>query len=319
MSGGSDQARAATARSGLLFGFGAYLLWGAMPLYFLLMAPAGPFEIVGWRVLFSLVFCALLLAVTRTWTRVAAVVRTPRTLLTLGAAGCLIYVNWIVYVYATTSGHVVEAALGYFINPIVTVLLGVLVLHERLRPLQWAAVGVSAVAVVVLTVETGSLPWISLALAASFGLYGLVKKRVGPTVDAVTGLTLETAWLAPVAAVQLAVVALTGALQFGRAGSGTTLMLASAGIGTAVPLLLFAASTKRLPLSVVGFIQYLTPVLQLLTGVLVLGERMSVARWVGFGIVWLSLAILVAESAWRLSRRRALAIPQVERFGAGAQ
>src|SRR5579875_1899655 len=188
------------------FGFAAYLLWGAMPLYFLLMAPAGAFEIVGCRVVFSLVFCALLLTVTRAWRRFGAVLRDRRTTLTFALAGALIYVNWTVYVVATTSGRVVDAALGYFINPIVTILLGVLVERERLRPVQWAAVGISAIAVVALGLEAGSLPWIALALAASFGSYGLVKKRIGGKADVVSGLTLETAWLSPVAAVQLVAV-----------------------------------------------------------------------------------------------------------------
>jgi chloramphenicol-sensitive protein RarD len=296
-------------RTGLLQAVGAYLLWGAMPLYFLAMAPAGPFEIVGWRIVFSLAFCAVLLTVTRSWPRLVAVARRPRTVLLLGLAGALIYVNWQVYVIATTSGRVVDAALGYFINPIVTVLLGVLVLHERLRPAQWAAVGLSAVAVLVLSIETGAVPWISLALAGSFGLYGLAKKAVGGTVDALSGLTFETAWLAPVAAVQLAIVGGTAGLAFGAAGTFPTLVLASAGIGTAVPLLLFASSTRRLPLTVVGFVQYLTPLLQFLLGVVLLHEPMPVGRLIGFGIVWFALLALVTESvvaAQRGTRRRAL-------------
>lgn len=292
-------------RSGLILGAGAYVLWGAMPVYFLLMAPAGPFEIVAWRILFSLVFCAILLSVTRTWGRLLAVARRPRTLLLIGVAGALIYVNWQVYVAASTSGRVVDAALGYFINPIVTVLLGVVVLRERLRPLQWAAVGISTVAVLVLSLETGSVPWISLALAASFGWYGLVKKGVGGTVDALSGLTLETAWLAPVAAVQLAIVGGTAGLAFGTAGVFPTLMLVSAGIGTAVPLLLFASATRRLPLTVVGFLQYLAPVLQFLIGVVVLHEAMPAGRWLGFGIVWVALLVLVTDSAVAVQRRPA--------------
>lgn len=306
-----DKPDSRSFRSGLLLGAGAYLLWGAMPLYFLAMAPAGPFEIVGWRIVFSLVFCAVLLTVARAWPRLLAVARRPRTVLLLGIAGALIYVNWQVYVIATTSGRVVDAALGYFINPIVTVLLGVLVLRERLRPGQWVAVGISAVAVLVLSLETGAVPWISLALAASFGLYGLAKKSLGGSVDALSGLTFETAWLTPVAAVQLAVVGGTAGLAFGTAGVGTTLVLASAGIGTAVPLLLFASSTRRLPLTVVGFVQYFTPLLQFLLGVLVLHEPMPMGRLVGFGIVWVALLTLVTESLVVAQRgpRRARLVP----------
>lgn len=282
-------------RSGLLFGVGAYLLWGAMPVYFLLMRPAGAFEIVGWRVLLSLVFCAVLLAVTRGFGRFRGLLRDRRAVASFALAGVLIWVNWTVYVLATTTGHVVDAALGYFINPVVTILLGVVVLHERLRPVQWAAIGISTIAVVILAVEAGSLPWIALALAASFGSYGLVKNRLG-RVDPISGLTLETAWLAPVAAVQLIVVGSTSGLAFGSAGWFTTLTLSSAGVITAVPLLLFAASTSRLPLSMVGFLQYLTPILQLVIGVAVLHEAMTTGRWAGFVLVWIALAVLVTES-----------------------
>jgi len=286
------------------FGLLAYFLWGAMPVYFLAMAPAGAFEIVGWRIVFSVVFCALLLTVTRTWGSFRAVLRDRRTVLTFALAGALIYVNWTVYVLATVSGRVVDAALGYFINPIVTVLLGVLVLKERLRIGQWIAVGISALAVVVLGVEAGALPWISLALAASFGLYGLVKKQVGNSADVVTGLTLETAWLAPVAAIQLLVVGLGPGLAFGSAGAFPTLMMASAGVGTAVPLLLFGSAAKRLPLTVAGFLQYLAPILQFLIGVLVLHEAMPIGRLAGFVLVWIALLMLVGESLLVLRRTR---------------
>ena len=286
------------------FGLLAYFLWGAMPVYFLAMAPAGAVEIVGWRIVFSLVFCALLLTVTRTWGSFRRVLRDRRTVLTFAVAGALIYVNWTVYVLATVSGRVVDAALGYFINPIVTVLLGVLVLRERLRIGQWIAVGISALAVVVLGVEAGALPWISLALAASFGLYGLVKKQVGNSADVVTGLTLETAWLAPVAAIQLLVVGVGPGLAFGSAGVFPTLMLASAGVGTAVPLLLFGSAAKRLPLTVAGFLQYLAPILQFLIGVLVLHEAMPLGRLAGFVLVWIALLMLVGESLLVLRRTR---------------
>jgi chloramphenicol-sensitive protein RarD len=286
------------------FGLLAYFLWGAMPVYFLAMAPAGAVEIVGWRIVFSLVFCALLLTVTRTWGSFRRVLRDRRTVLTFAVAGALIYVNWTVYVLATVSGRVVDAALGYFINPIVTVLLGVVVLRERLRIGQWIAVGISALAVVVLGVEAGALPWISLALAASFGLYGLVKKQVGDSADVVTGLTLETAWLTPVAVIQLLVVGVGPGLAFGSAGTFPTLMMASAGIGTAVPLLLFGSAAKRLPLTVAGFLQYLAPILQFLIGVLVLHEAMPLGRLAGFVLVWIALLMLVGESLLVLRRTR---------------
>ncbi|WP_375401281.1 EamA family transporter RarD [uncultured Amnibacterium sp.] len=297
-------------RSGLIAGFGAYLLWGAMPVYFLAMR-AGAVEIVGARILSSLIFCGLLVLLLRRGSALRRVLRDRRTVLTLGLAGVLIYVNWQVYVAATTSDHVTDAALGYFINPIVTVLLGVIVLRERLRPGQWAAVGISLLAVVVLTAEARAVPWISLVLAASFALYGLVKNRVGSTVDPLSGLVFETAWLAPVAVVQLVIVGVGGGLTWGTSGLLPTLLLTTAGIGTAIPLLLFAASTNRLPLTVVGFLQYLTPILQLGLGVLVLQEPMPPARLIGFSIVWLALIVLVVESLVAGGRIRRSARPPV--------
>jgi chloramphenicol-sensitive protein RarD len=280
---------------GLAFALGAYGLWGVLPVFFLLLAPAGAVEIVAWRVLFSVVFCAILLSITRGWGRLRTILRDRRTTVTLGLAGVLILINWLVFIFAALSGHVVEAALGYFTNPIVTVLLGVLVLREKLRPLQWVAIGVSALAVVVLALNYGSVPWIALALACTFGLYGLVKKRVGGTVDAISGLTIETMWIAPIAVGMLVVVASTGGLVMGTVSAGHTLAMFGTGIITAVPLLFFAAAARRLPLVHLGLVQYLAPILQFLFGVFVLGEDMPPARWAGFAIVWLALAILTFD------------------------
>jgi chloramphenicol-sensitive protein RarD len=304
----TEQGEQGRFRAGLLYGVAAYGLWGLMPIYFLQMAPAGAFEIVACRILFSLVFCGILLAATRGFRRFRGVLADRRAVASFALAGALIWANWIIYVLASTTGRVVDAALGYFINPIVTILLGVFVQREHLRRFQWVAIGISALAVVVLAIETGSLPWISLGLAFSFGLYGLVKKRVA-RVDAISGLTLETAWLAPVAVVQLVVVGATSGLAYGSSGWYPTLMLTSAGIGTAVPLLAFAASTRRLPLSVVGFLQYLTPILQLAFGVLVMHEPMSSARWIGFALVWAALLVLIAESLVTARRSRRDALP----------
>jgi chloramphenicol-sensitive protein RarD len=286
---------AALSRAGLGFAVAAYVLWGFLPVYFLALAPSGPIEIVGWRILLSLVFCALLITATRSWRSFRRLLRERRVVLTMGVAGILIFANWLTYVYATLNGQVVEAALGYFINPIVTVFLGVLVLRERLTPLQWTAVGISIAAVVVLAIGYGQLPWIALVLAFSFGLYGLIKKRVGVRVDAVAGLTLETAWLAPVAAVLLAVLASTGGLTMGDGDTWHTVLLLSAGAVTAVPLLLFAAAARRLPLTTMGFIQYFAPFIQFLVGVLVLHEPMPPERWVGFGLVWVALGVLTVD------------------------
>ena len=293
---------------GLIFAVLAYGLWGILPVYFLLLAPTGAFEIVAWRVLFTMAFCTLIITVTRTWHTLVAVLCKPRIVWTMGLAGVLIFINWQTYVFGTLTGHVVEAALGYFINPIVTVFLGVLVLHERLRRIQWIAVGLSIIAVVVLAIGYGSLPWISLVLAFSFGFYGLIKKRVGNQVDAVTGLTLETVWLAPVAIIQLIVVAALSGLTFGTVSPWHTVGLLAAGIVTAVPLLLFAAAARRLPLTSMGLIQYFAPILQFLVGVFILHEPMPPERWVGFALVWVALLILTVDMirSGRAPRRASL-------------
>jgi chloramphenicol-sensitive protein RarD len=297
---------------GIAFALTAYLLWGLLPAYFLLLRPAGAIEIVALRVLLALVFCAILLTVTRGWPAFLAVVRHRRSLLMMGIAAVFIAANWLGYVYASTSGLIVEGALGYFINPIVVVLLGVVVLRERLRVLQWIAIAVSAVAVVVLAIGYGAVPWIALLLAFSFGFYGLVKKLVGGTVDAVSGLTLETAWLAVPAAIALSVIAGTDGLVTGTAGTGQLAAILCAGVVTAVPLLFFASAARRLPLVYLGLTQYIAPILQFLVGVVLLHEEMPPARWVGFGIVWLALLILTVDSV-RAGRRSLRAVPEPAR------
>lgn len=294
-------------RSGLTFALVSYVLWGFFPLYFLLLQPSQPAEIVAWRILFSLIFCAILLTATRSWPRLIAIIRQPRLLWLMALAGIMIVINWQVYIYATLNGHVIETSLGYFINPIVTVLLGVLVLHERLRPMQWVAVAVSAVAVIVLAANYGSFPMISLTLAFSFGLYGLIKKRVGSRVDALSGLTVETAWLVPVAVVQLLVVAGGAGITLGSVSVAHSILLVGTGIVTAVPLLLFAAGSRRLPLIYVGFTQFIAPILQLVIGIAVLGEHMPLARWGGFALVWFALIVLSVDLILAARRARASA------------
>ncbi len=297
-------------RGGIIYALGAYGLWGFIPIYFLALAPAGPFEIVAWRVLFSVVFCALVIVILRRGKTLARVFRDRRTMVALGIAGVLVFINWQVYVIAVVTERVNEAALGYFINPIVTVVLGVVVLRERLRVTQWVAVAISVVAVVVLAVNYGAFPWISLVLAFSFGLYGLAKKRVGPRVDALTGLAVETAWLIPLALAQLIFVGATTGIVFGTAGVANTALLAAAGIVTSVPLLLFAAAARRLPLVVIGFVQYLTPILQFLIGTFILHEAMPFERWIGFSLVWLALVVLSTDMLLHTrSVRRASPLP----------
>ncbi|MFG6446419.1 EamA family transporter RarD [Microbacterium sp. P07] len=289
---------------GGFYAFIAYLLWGFLPLYFLLLVPTGAWEVVGWRIVLSLVFCAVLLAVVRGWSALWRIVRQPRLLGLTALAGALIYVNWQVFLLGTLSGHVIETSLGYFINPIVTVLLGVLVLRERLRLTQWIAIGIAVIAVVVIIVGYGTFPWIALSLAASFGFYGLVKKKIGPAVDAVSGLTLESAWLLPVALIQLAVVAATGGLTLFTAGAGHATLLLLAGVFTATPLLFFAAGTRRAPLSLVGLLQFVAPILQFITGAWLLGEPMPPERWIGFALVWVALLVLTVDSLAAARRGR---------------
>lgn len=292
---------------GGIYAFSAYLIWGFLPLYFLLLVPTGPWEVVGWRIALSLVFCVVLLSVVRGWPALMRIVRQPRLLALTALAGVLIYVNWQVFLIGTLTGHVIETSLGYFINPIVTVLLGVIVLRERLRLTQWIAIGIAVVAVSVIVVGYGAFPWIALSLAASFGLYGLVKKRIGGSVDAVSGLTLESAWLMPVAAVQLGIVAATSGLTLGTAGASHAVLLLLAGAVTATPLLFFAAGARRAPLTLIGLLQFVTPIMQFITGAWLLGEPMPPERWVGFALVWVALVVLTADSliAARRGRRAA--------------
>ncbi len=292
-------------RVGGVYAFAAYFLWGFLPLYFLMLAPVGPWEIVVWRILFSLLFCAVLLTVTRTWGKLFAILRDRRLVFWTVIAGLLIYVNWQVFLIGILTGHVIEGSLGYFINPIVTVLLGVLVLGERLRPAQWVAIAIAGVAVLVIVVAYGSFPWIALTLAASFGLYGLVKKQIGPRVDAISGLTLESLWLTPIAIGQLIVVASTTGLVWGTQGAWHTALLPMAGVVTAVPLLLFAAGARRAPLTVIGLLQFVAPILQFLTGWWLLHEPMPLERWIGFGLVWVALVILSVDSLRHARRSRA--------------
>ncbi|MGY1615113.1 EamA family transporter RarD [Geodermatophilus sp. SYSU D00691] len=281
-------------RLGVASGITAYALWGLFPLYFPLLEPSSGLEIVAHRVLWSLVFIALLLTVVRRWGLVRAAVRDRRTMLVLAGAAVLIAVNWLVFVHGVNSGHVVETSLGYFINPLVSVLLGVVVFGERLRSLQWVAVGTAAVAVAVLTIDYGRPPWIALVLAATFGLYGLMKKLV--RVEAAPGLFLETALVAVPAVVFLGMLQGGGdGTAFGE-GAGHFALLVSSGVATAIPLLLFAAATRRIPLSTVGLLQYLTPLMQLAIGVFVRHEPMPPARLAGFVIVWVALAVLTVDS-----------------------
>ena len=249
--------------------------------------------------MWSLVVVIVILTVTRRWAWVGPLVRDRRLTAQLTAAALLITVNWVLYIWGVNNGHVVESSLGYFINPLVTVLLGVGLLHEQLRLVQWTAVGIGTLAVAVLTVGYGRPPWIALGLAFSFAGYGLMKKQVGPRVEALQSLAVETTVLFVPAAAYLGVLAVRGDGQLGSAGLGSSLLLASAGVVTAIPLLLFAGAARRVPLTTMGLLQYLTPVLQLLIGVLVYDEAMPPTRLAGFALVWLALLVLSLDALRR--------------------
>lgn len=278
-------------------------MWGVFPLYFILLLPSTAPEILVHRIVWTMLVCVVVIAATRGWSTMSALLRAPRRLALLGGAAVVIALNWGVYIYGVNSEQVVETSLGYFINPLVTVLLGVFVLRERLRPLQWTAVGIGAVAVVALTVDYGRPPWIALVLAASFATYGLLKNRVGRGVGAVASLSTETLLLAPFAMSALLWFELTGRGTFSTEGPWHALLLISTGVVTAVPLLLFASAARRVPLTTIGLLQYCTPVMQFLCGVVILDERMPPSRWFGFALVWLALVLLSAD-ALRAARTR---------------
>ncbi|MEV0623207.1 EamA family transporter RarD [Nonomuraea sp. NPDC050404] len=289
-------------RRGVFFGIAAYTMWGLFPLYWPLLKPSGAVEILAHRMVWSLVIVLAALAVRRHWSWIKELARQPRKLALLSVGAVFVTVNWGTYIYAVNSGHVVESALGYFINPLVNVLFGVALLRERLRPLQWAAVGAGALSVVVLTVDYGRLPWIALTLAFSFGIYGLVKKRAN--VAATESLAVETLVLLLPALGYLLFLQTTGGATFGHDAPWHALLLVGAGVMTALPLLCFGAAAIRVPLSTIGLLQYIAPILQFLCGVLIFKEVMPSSRWIGFSIVWLALAIFTYDSlrAARMTR-----------------
>ena len=277
-------------RRGTLYGAGAYLLWGLFPLYWPLLAPSAPLEVLAHRILWSLVVVVVLLAVTRRVEQVRAAVRDRRRFAQIALAAVVVAINWGTYIYGVTNDRVVETSLGYFVNPIVTVLLGVVVLGERLRPAQWTALGAAFVAVVVLTVENGSPPWIALVLAFSFGTYGLLKKTAG--VGAVEGLAIETGVLLPVAAVYVVVI---GGGTFATEGVGHAALLALSGVVTAIPLLLFGAAASRIPLSTLGVLQYLAPSMQFVLGITLFDEPLPAVKLLGFSLVWCAVALFTVD------------------------
>ncbi|MET8449928.1 EamA family transporter RarD [Streptomyces sp. NPDC005209] len=305
-----DGAAKGEQRTGLLNGFAAYGMWGLVPMFWPLLKPAGSVEILAHRMVWSLVFVAVALVVVRRWAWAGELLRQPRRLALIALAAAVITVNWGVYIWSVNAGHVVEASLGYFINPLVTVTMGVLILKERLRPTQWAAVGVGFAAVVVLTIGYGRPPWISLCLAFSFATYGLVKKKVN--LGGIESLAAETAIQFLPALGYLLWLSAQGESTFGTGGAGHAALLASTGVVTALPLVCFGAAAIRVPLSTLGLLQYLAPVFQFLIGILYFHEAMPPERWAGFALVWLALALLTGDAlrtAHRASKALAAGLP----------
>ena len=288
-------------RRGFLLGAAAYAMWGLFPLYWPLLEPAGAVEILAHRVVWSLVTMLLLCVALRRTRHLRAIFRDRRLVVLLAVASVVIAFNWGGFIYGVNHGRVVEVSLGYFINPLVTVLLGVIVLGERLRMLQWCAMGIAAVAVVILTVDYGHPPWIALLLACSFGTYGLAKKKAG--VGAVESLTFETVLLAPIALAFILWLSATGSANFGSHGWGHALLLTTTGLITAVPLICFGAAAIRIPMTTLGLLQYLAPTLQFVLGLVVFDEQMTGVKWVGFTLVWFALALFTGE-ALRHRRRQ---------------
>jgi chloramphenicol-sensitive protein RarD len=287
----------------MLFGVAAYVMWGVFPLYFPLLKPAGPAEILAQRIIWSLVAVLAMLAVRRHWSWVRDLIRQPRKLGLLALAAVVITVNWGIFIYAVNSDRTLEASLGYFINPLLSVVFGVVIFRERLRRWQWVAVGLGAFSVVLLTIGYGRLPWIALLLACSFGTYGLLKKFVN--MPSAESLATET-FIILLPALGYAVYAqLQGTADFGHHGGGHALLIVGTGLVTAVPLMLFNAAAIRLPMSTLGMLQYLAPVLQFIIGLLVQHEAMPASRWAGFLLVWTALLILSVDGLRTAHRNRA--------------
>jgi chloramphenicol-sensitive protein RarD len=294
------------ARRGLLFGVAAYAMWGLFPLYWPLLEPAGAFEILAHRVLWSCITMFVLLLVLRRGPQLLAIWRDRRVRLLLTVAAVVISFNWATYIWGVNNDRVVETSLGYFINPLVTVLMGVVVLHERLRPLQWWAMGLATAAVVVLTLDYGRLPYVALVLAFTFGSYGLCKKTAN--VGATDSLTYETAVIAPFALVYVGWLGATSGSNFANHGLGHSLLFMTTGIITAVPLICFGAAATRVPMVTLGLLQYLAPVIQFALGVLWFHEDMPAGRWVGFILVWIALVIFTVEAVNHRRRQLRLTV-----------
>ena len=296
----------AESRKGLALGVAAYGIWGTFPLYWPLLEPAGAIEILAHRVLWSLVTMGLILVLMRRTTQLRAILADRRVVLLLAFAAVVISVNWGAYIWGVNNERVVETSLGYFINPLVTVLMGVFILGERLRPLQWLAMAVAGLAVVVITLDYGRLPWVALVLAFSFGCYGLAKKTAN--VGAVESLTLETAFIGPFAAAYVGWLVWQGQAEFGSHGAEHALLLTTTGVVTAIPLICFGAAAIRVSMVSLGMLQYLAPTLQFALGVFWFHEEMPSTRWIGFALVWFALLVFTVEAVNHRRRQLRLTV-----------
>ena len=287
---GHDYAR------GLPLGLTAYFIWGSFPLIIAMLGFASPYEIVVWRVIFGFLTAVLIIAITKNFRAMREVFKSKTNIAWIATSSLFIFVNWLVYVIAISENHVVESSLGYFINPLITILLAVIFLREKLSRVQWIAMGIGALAVVVLTIDYGRPPWVALILAGSFGIYGLAKNKLGGKVSALNSFAIESGFVVPIAIVQLVLVHLIGGgIMFASEGALGMAGLAMYGAMTAIPLILFGAAAQHLPLKVMGFMQYIAPIIQFTLGLVVFNEPMPTARWLGFALVWLSLIILSSD------------------------
>jgi chloramphenicol-sensitive protein RarD len=291
-----------SSRQGVLLGLGAWVMWGFFPLYWPLLEPAAATEILAHRILWSLVVVAVVVVGLRRRAALRRTLADRRTRRLLALASVLITVNWGTYIWGVNHHHVVETSLGYFINPLVSVLMGVLLLGERMRRLQWVALGIAALAVLALTVEYGRPPWIALTLAFSFGSYGLVKKKADA--GALESLVVETMVISPVALAYVVFLTATGASTFGSHGAGHVLLMMGTGLITVLPLLCFGGAATRIPLSTLGLMQYLTPSVQFMLGLVVFHEPMPAMRWAGFALIWVALVIFTVSSLQNRQRTR---------------
>jgi len=279
---------------GVLYGVGAYLLWGFFPIYWKFLHPVPALEVIGHRIGWSFILLMAYVIITRQWGEFRLVAFNARTIGIYAIASILLSFNWLIYVWGVNAGFIVETSLGYFINPLLSVLLGVLFLHERLRPMQWIPVGLAALGVAYLTFVYGRLPWIALSLAFTFGFYGFVKK-LSP-LGSLYGLTLETGIVFPVALVYLSALGLKGAGAFLHSGTLIDVFLFGAGVVTTIPLLMFASAARQIPLTIVGLLQYIAPTLQFLIGVFIYKEPFDLGHFIGFAIVWVALIVFAGES-----------------------